>query len=211
MKKIFGIKNIIIFVLSASTAIVAINPKGIMPNRTKYHQIIDSVPYPVHDTVPFESLVEVEVPVEVQVPYAVHDTIPTIVDTNEILKDYLAKIEVKEKLTLPNKQGTIELTETVSKNKIVDRTFVADIKPIIKKDTIYTPQPKKGQFFAGFDARFDRPNVVELLGLGLVYKDKSDKLYKVDIGVSNRVDQNNTGKFVPYIGGGVFWKVKGKS
>ena len=210
MKKIFGIKNIIIFVLSASTAIVAINPKGIMPNRTKYHQIIDSVPYPVHDTVPFESLVEVEVPVEVQVPYAVHDTIPTIVDTNEILKDYLAKIEVKEKLTLPNKQGTIELTETVSKNKIVDRTFVADIKPIIKKDTIYTPQPKKGQFFAGFDMRFDKPNVVELLGVGLVYKDKSDKLYKIDIGVSNRVDQNNTGAFTPYFGGGVYWKVKVK-
>ena len=57
MKKIFGIKNIIIFVLSASTAIVAINPKGMMPNRTKYHKIVDSIPYPVHDTIPFESLV----------------------------------------------------------------------------------------------------------------------------------------------------------
>lgn len=210
MKKYFGIKNIIILVLSASTTIVAINPMGVMPNRTEYHEIIDSIPYAVHDTIPFESLVEVEVPVDVPIPYAVHDTVLTPVDTNAILKDYLVRVEVKETLTLPNKQGTIDLTEVVSGNKIIDRTFVADVKQIVKKDTIYTPQPKKGQFFAGFDMRFDKPNVVELLGVGLVYKDKSDKLYKVDIGVSNRVDQNNTGAFTPYFGGGVYWKVKVK-
>lgn len=210
MKKIFGIKNIIIFVLSASTAIVAINPKGIMPNRTKYHKIVDSIPYPVHDTIPFESLVEVEVPVEVRIPYAVHDTVPTIVDTNAILKDYLAKVESKERLTLPNKQGTIDLVETISQNKIIDRTFVANIKPTIKKDTIYQPEPKKTQFFVGFDARFDQPNVVELLGLGFVLKDKSDRLYKIDLGVSNRVKELNTGEFVPYVGGGVYWKIKVK-
>jgi hypothetical protein len=69
MKKYLDIRNIIIILLIATTAIVAINPKGIIPNRTKYHQIIDSVPYPVHDTIFVDSLVEVEVdvPYEVQI------------------------------------------------------------------------------------------------------------------------------------------------
>ena len=64
MKKLLEVRNILILTLAASTALVAINPRGIMPNRTVYHQKIDSIPYPVHDTVPYE----VEVEVEVEVP-----------------------------------------------------------------------------------------------------------------------------------------------
>ena len=67
MKKYLDIRNIIILVLLASTALVATNPGGFMPNRVKHLHIIDSIPYPVHDTIPVEVEVEVEVPVEVEI------------------------------------------------------------------------------------------------------------------------------------------------
>ncbi len=209
MKKYLDIKNIIILLLIASTAIVVINPKGIIPNRTKYHQVIDSIPYPVHDTITVDSLVEVEVevPVEVNVPYAVHDTVPMPVDTAAILKDFYAKNEIKDKLTLPNGLGTVELTETVSQNKILSRSFDAKVKQKVVKDTIYTPEPKKTQMYFGFDANFDKPNVVRLMGLGLILKDKSDRLYKVSAGVNNTVVNGLNGEFQPYVGGGVYWKI----
>ena len=67
MKKYLDIRNIIILVLLASTALVAVNPGGIIPNRIKHLHRIDSIPYPVHDTLPVEVEVEVQVPVEVEV------------------------------------------------------------------------------------------------------------------------------------------------
>ena len=211
MKKIFDVKNIVIVLLSVLCIIEFINPKGIMPKRmVQSKPIVDSIPYAVHDTIPFEVYSEIEIPV----PIEIHDTIPVPtlipVDTNLILKDYLAKVEIKERLTLPNKQGTIDLTEVISKNKVIDRTFTTNIKPTIKKDTIYTPEPKKTQFFAGLEGKFDKPNVVQILGAGFVLKDKSDRLYKIDIGVANRVTEGSKGEFTPYIGGGVFWKIKVK-
>jgi hypothetical protein len=209
MKKIFDIRNIIILLLLASTAIVAINPRGIMPNRTKYHQKIDSIPYPVYDTVTVDSLVEVEVevPYEVQIPYAVHDTVLTPVDTAAILKIFYTKNETKENLTLPNGLGVIELKETISEDKVLSRSFDAKVKQKIIKDTIYTPEPKKTQMFFGFDANFDKPNVVRLMGLGLILKDKNDRLYKLSTGVNNTVVNGLNGEFQPYVGGGVYWKI----
>lgn len=209
MKKYLDVRNILILLLLASTAIVAINPRGIMPNRTKYHKIVDSIPYPVHDTIMVDSLVEVEVevPFEVEVPYAVHDTVLMHVDTAAILKNFYVKNEVKDNLTLPNGLGVVELTETISQNKVLSRSFEAKVKQKVIKDTIYTPEPKKTQVFFGFDANFDKPNVVRLMGLGLILKDKSDRLYKVSTGVNNTVVNGLTGEFQPYVGGGVYWKI----
>jgi len=212
MKKYLDIRNIIILLLLATTAIIAINPKGIMPNRTKYHHKIDSIPYPVYDTITVDSLVEVavDVPYEVQIPYAVHDTVLMPVDTAVILKNFYAKIETKENLNLPNGLGVIELTETISENKVLSRSFDAKVKQKVVKDTIYTLEPKKTQMYFGFDANFDRLNVVRLMGLGFIIKDKNDRLYKVSTGVNNTVVNGLTGEFQPYVGGGVYWKINVK-
>ena len=32
-------------------------------------------------------------------------------------------------------------------------------------------------------------------------------IYKIDLGVQNNVTDGTSGKFTPYIGGGVYWKV----
>ena len=212
MKKLINISNTIILLLVAILVIVLINPKGIVPNRTLLK--VDSVPYAVYDTVLVDSLVEVEVEVEVPVPYEVEKRveIPVIqpVDTTEIMKIYFAKVPHSEVLMLPNNQGKITITDTISKNSVVNRKFIADIKKMIVKDTIYTKEPKKSQLFFGFEGGFNKVDVVSHIGTGVIFKTKEDKLYHVGVGVANRLTNETNGEFKPYVNGGVFWKIKVK-
>lgn len=216
MKKIFSVRNVIILILLLIAILEFINPKGIMPNRVKIVKG-DSIPYAVHDTISQEVEVEVEVEVPVKVEVEKRVEVPVIqqVDTNEILKVYFAKIENKDVLKLPNNQGTVTITDTISKNSIVNRKFIADIKKMIVTDTVYTKEPKKTEYFLGFDSKFTKPNVVEVMGLGFIIKDKRDRLYKLDAGVTNQVsdpDNNGvSGKLVPYLGGGVYWRIKSRN
>ena len=181
-----------------------------MPNRTTVK--VDSIPYAVHDTVSVDSLVEVQVEVEVPVPYEVEKIVEVPVyqkiDTMEILKIHFAKVQHKEVLTLPNNQGTVTLIDTISKNSIVNRQFIADVKRMIVKDTIYTKEPKKNQLFFGLGGGFNRENVVSHIGTGILFKTKDDKIFHVGVGVANRVLDGTSGTFTPYVDGGVYWKLK---
>ena len=213
MKKIFDIRNIIILVLTASTALVAVNPGGIMPNRVKHLHVIDSVPYPVHDTVPVEVEVEVpvEVPVEVQVEKLVEVPVYQKVDTAEILKIYTAKVEHKDVILLPNNQGTVAVADVISQNKVVSRTINSKITPKTIRDTIYTPLPRKNEVYFGFFGGLSKPDVIPSIGTGIMIKTKDDKIIHGGIGVYNRViDGGTSGSFTPYISGGVYWKFKFK-
>ncbi len=210
MKKIFDIRHVVILILLLLMGLMFINPKGILPNRKELVIKTDSIPYAVHDTIPeeVEVEVEVEVPVEVEVEKRIEIPVIQPVDTTEILKIYFAKIQHKDVLTLPDNQGTISITDTISKNSIVNRKFIADVKKMIVKDTIYTPEPRKTQVYFGFDAKFDKPNVVNLMGLGVVLKTKDEKLYKIGVGMANNITDGTSGTLTPYLGGGVYWKVK---
>lgn len=210
MKKFLDIKNIIITILTIIIIFVIVNPKGIMPNRTTLK--VDSIPYAVHDTIPIDSLVEVEVqievPIEIEVEKKVEVPVYQPVDTMEILKVHFAKVQHKEVLTLPNNQGTVTLIDTISKNSIVNRKFIADVKRMIVKDTIYTKEPKKNQLFFGFNGGLNKENVVSHIGTGVLFKTKDDKIFHVGVGVANRLLDGTTGTFTPYVDGGVYWKLK---
>ena len=214
MKKIFSVQNIIILILLILAVLEFINPKGIMPHRT--YTIRDTVGYevPVHDTVGVEVPVEVPVEVEKQVPYAVHDTVPVDkpIDTAAILNALGQKIIKKDVLKLPNNIGTVTIFDTISNSRIVGRSFKSDVKQKIVKDTVFTPLPRVSEFYFGVDAKFDKPNVVNLMGVSVLLKDKDNKhLYKLGVGVTNRVDDQGTnGSLTPYIGGGVYWRVRTK-
>lgn len=183
-----------------------------MPNRTV--SIRDTVGFevPVHDTVEVESLVEVEIPVEVQVPYAVHDTVPVDkpIDTTALLNAIGMKMFKKDVLKLPNNIGTVILFDTISNSRIVGRSFKSDVKQKIVRDTMYTPIPRQNEMYFGIDAKFDKPNVINIVGVSVLFKNKDDRhMYRLGVGVTNRVDDEGTnGKLVPFIGGGVYWKVK---
>lgn len=211
MKNILDIRNIIIALLAIVAVVEFINPKGIMPHRTL--TIRDTVGYevPVHDTVGVEVPYEVEVPVEVEklVPFAVHDTIEAKVDTNYIVNQYLnSKNIFTNTYKFTANQGSITIVDTISKNKIIGRKYTTKITPT--RDTVRLPAIFKNEFYVGIDGRFDKPNVVQLLGFGFIMKTKENLLYKIDLGVQNQVTDGTNGRFVPYIGGGVYWKVPTK-
>lgn len=211
MKKIFDIRHIIIVILLLVAAVEFINPKGIMPHRTQI--VRDTVGYevPVHDTIPQE--VEVEVPVQVEVekpvPYAVHDTVEAKVDTNLIVNNYLnSKNIFTNTYKFPKQQGSITITDTISKNKIIGRKYTTKITPIT--DTLRFPEPFKRQVFGGIEAGMNRPDFVSSVGVGFLINSKSDRIYQLGFGVSNRTFDGTNGEFHPYIKGGVYWKIKVK-
>ena len=177
-----------------------------MPHRT--FAVHDTVGIPVHDTVGVEVPVNVEVPIEVEkpVPYAVHDTLTIKADTNAIVEQYLnSKNVFTNTYKFIGGQGSITITDTISKNKILGRKYITKITP--RTDTLRLPAIFKREVFVGIDTRFDKPNFIQLLGLGVIYKTKENMIYKIDLGVENRVTDGTNGKFTPYIGGGVYWKV----
>lgn len=208
MKKLLDVRHFIILILLLIAAIEFINPKGIMPHRTSIQ--VDSIPYAVHDTIPVDSLVEVEV--EVPVPYEVEKRVEvpvqTPIDTNEILKIYFTKTSYKDIITLPNNVGTLTITDSISKNTVVNRKFIADVKKFIIKDTVYTKEPKKTEMFFGFEGAWNQNDYISHLGTGVLLKTKEDKVYHLGIGVANRVTDGTNGTFTPYVNGGVYWKIK---
>jgi hypothetical protein len=208
MKKIFDIKHIIILILLLISILEFLNPKGIMPNRTVIVRDTVGFEVPVHDTIEVEVPVEVEVPYEIEkpVPYAVHDTLLQQVDTNNIINQYLnSKNIFTNTFKFSNNQGSITVVDTISKNKIIGRQYIPKITP--RTDTLRLPAIFKREVFVGIDTRLDKPNLIQLLGLGIIYKTKQNMIYKIDLGVQNNVTEGTSGKFTPYIGGGVYWKV----
>ena len=182
-----------------------------MPNRTIAIHDTVGIEVPVHDTIPQEVEVEVEVPVEVQVekpvPYAVHDTIQAVVDTNLIVNQYLNSFNVfTNTYKFDKKQGSITITDTISKNKIVGRKYTTKITPIT--DTLYLPEPFKRKVFFGIEGGFNQADFMNSVGAGLLINSKSDKIYNLGIGVNNRTTDGTNGEFTPYIRGGVYWKIK---
>lgn len=213
MKKHLTSKNFTIVALIILLFLSFFNPGGYLPNRiiTK----IDSIPYPVHDTISVDSLVEVEVqievPVEVEVEKKVEVPVLTPVDTTEILKIHFAKVPHREVLTLPNNEGTVTIMDTISKNSVVNRKFISDIKRMIVKDTIYTKEPKKGQMFFGINGGLTKNDVMSHIGGGILYKTKDDKIFHIGLGVANRILDGTSGEFTPYVDGGVYWKIRKKN
>lgn len=211
MKKIFDIRHIIIVILLLVAAVEFINPKGIMPHRTLLK--VDSIPYAVHDTIPVDSLVEVEVevPYEIEVekpvPYAVHDTIQTLVDTSAIVSGYLNSVNVfTNTYKFDKKQGSITITDTISNNKLIGRKYTTKITPRV--DTLRIPEPFKRKVYAGLEGGFNSADFVNFIGVGMMVNSKSNKIYNLGIGVNNKTTDGTNGSFTPYIRGGVYWKIK---
>ena len=137
--------------------------------------------------------------------------IPAIIDTAALLKDYYSKVLYKDVLVLPDSLGTVAVTDTISQNKILGRTFNANVKQRTIKETLIVKELPKTQVYYGFTGGFNKVDVVANLGAGVLIKSKSDKIYQLGIGVANKVGTDGTnGVLTPFIGGGVFWKIKFK-
>jgi hypothetical protein len=212
MKKFIDIKTIFIFLLLILIVLLILNPRNFLSRKQNVVEkiMVDSIPYPVHDTIPYEVEVEVEVEVPVEVEVRVEVPVVQQVDTAAILKDFYIKNQQKETLLLPNNLGKIFLDQTITQNKVVSTEFKAEIKPTIKNDTILIPEPKKNQLYFGLESGLSRQDHISNIGVGLLFKTKEDKIFKVTGGVANRLQTNVTGVFYPYLEGGVYWRLKNK-
>ncbi len=214
MKKLLNLKNIAIAVLIAIILLEYFNPGGKMPGRTvridgqKYEVIKHEI-----DTVEVEK-VKVVTKKGADIVHEVIDVDTLVlkelvnVDSAAILKDYLAKVIYNDTLRLPDSLGTIALVDTIHKNRILGRTFDAKVKQREIKETLIVKELPKTQVFYGFTGGFNKADVVSNVGAGLLVKTKKDKIYNLGIGVSNRVTDGTNGSLSPYIGGGVYWKIK---
>jgi hypothetical protein len=212
MKKFLNIKNIALLVL---IAIVVFQQCG--GNKTKTGEIVkvDGKKYELlkheidtievvktkvvtkkGDDIYHETIVEKEV------------LIPAVIDTAALLKNYYAKVLYKDVLVLPDSLGTVAVTDTISQNKILGRTFNASVKQRTIKETTIVKELPKTKLFYGFEGGFNKEDVVSHIGMGILVNTKSDKIFNLGVGVANRVVDGTNGGLTPYINGGVYWKIR---
>ena len=214
MKKLLNLKNITIAVLVVIVLLEYFNPGGKMPGRTVR---IDGKKYEVikHDIDTFE-VVKTKV-VTKKGADIYHETIvekevviPAIVDTAALLKDFFAKNVYKDTLRLPDSLGMVAVTDTITQNKILGRTFNASVKQREIKETLIVKELPKTQVYYGFNGGFNKADVVSNVGAGVIVKTKKDKIYQLGAGVANRTVDGTNGSLSPYVGAGVYWKIKFK-
>ena len=217
MKKFVNFKNIAIAALIIYILLQWFNPGGVMPGGRTIR--IDGKKYEVlkHtiDTIEVEKVKVVTKKGE-DIVHEVIDVDTLVlkemvnVDSAAILKDYLAKIVYKDTLILDGGLGTIALTDTITKNRILGRTWDAKVKERIIKEEMIVKEPARNQVYYGLNAGFNREDYVSAVGAGLILKTKKDKIYNLNIGVNNRTVDGTNGSFSPYVGFGTYWKIKVK-
>ena len=212
MKKLLNFKNIVIAALIIFVLLEWFNPGGVMPGKKVF---IAGKAYEVikHDIDTIDIVKTKVVTKKGEDIY--HETIkeviiPTIVDTQALLHDYFAKNIYKDTLQLPDSLGTIAMIDTITQNKILGRTFNASVKQRTIKETMIVKELPKTQVYYGLTGGFNKADVVSNIGAGLLIKTKKDKIYNLGIGVANRVTDGTNGTLSPYIGAGVYWKIKFK-
>ena len=212
MKKLLNFKNIVIAALIVFVLLEWFNPGGVMPGKKVF---IAGKAYEVikHDIDTIDIVKTKVVTKKGEDIY--HETIkeviiPTIVDTQALLHDYFAKNIYKDTLQLPDSLGTIAMIDTITQNKILGRTFNASVKQRTIKETTIVKELPKTQVYYGLTGGFNKADVVSNIGAGLLIKTKKDKIYNLGIGVANRVTDGTNGTLSPYIGAGVYWKIKFK-
>jgi hypothetical protein len=119
-------------------------------------------------------------------------------DSERIIREYHQKVLYKDKLVLENDLGTIELTDTISMNKIIGRKWNAQIKERTITDTKIVKELPKNQVYIGGQAIVGNSNV--LVGPQLTLKTKKDNMY----GAGMLIDGHGN----KYLGVSVGWKIR---
>lgn len=125
------------------------------------------------------------------------------IDTANILIDFFTKVVFKDTLMLPDSVGFVFLIDTISQNKLQTRTFTAKyIERTIRETSVLKELPKNEYYF-GFNTNIDKVSLINSLGTSILFKHKkNNNIYQLSTGLS----QTN-GNIIPYVGGGVYFKI----
>jgi hypothetical protein len=118
-------------------------------------------------------------------------------DSERIVREYHSKVLYKDKLVLENGLGTIDITDTISMNKIIGRKWNAQIRERTITDTKIVKELPKNQVYIGAQTIIGNSNV--MAGPQLTLKTKKDNMY----GAGLLIDGNGN----KYLGVSVGWKI----
>ena len=211
---------VVILLMRACSGDSSTDPKDIVKVDGKDYELLEQK----IDTVFIEKTIEVPkyVPKYITKVETVTVEVPADVDSLKVVEDYYAKYIVKDTLNLTYDFGpeiTIDsigtkpnpslgfgyLTDTISQNKILSRKIEWNFQiPTIYNTKIVKELPKR-QFYYGVGADFNKTDFIQSAKFGVLYKDKKDKIFGLNLGVLNT--NNNV---TPYIGGSLYWKLSFK-
>jgi hypothetical protein len=208
---------VVILLMRACSGDSSTDPKDIVKVDGKDYELLEQK----IDTVFIEKTIEVPkyVPKYITKVETVTVEVPADVDSLKVVEDYYAKYIVKDTLNLTYDFGpeiTIDsigtkpnpslgfgyLTDTISQNKILSRKIEWNFQiPTIYNTKIVKELPKR-QFYYGVGADFNKTDFIQSAKFGILYKDKKDKIFGLNLGVLN--SNNNV---TPYVGGSLYWKL----
>ena len=132
-------------------------------------------------------------------------TKPTALDTVSILQAYYPKNAFKDVLVLPEKQGKVIITDTISHNRLASRSWVADITPRVVKEVVEVPAPKIREYYLGPEFSTNFRSINNWYSLNLLVKNKSNHIIKIGGGVNMRDGIDGPR---PWMAAGFFFKIK---
>ena len=109
-------------------------------------------------------------------------TAPTALDTIAILQQYYPKNVHKETITLEDGVGSIQITDTISHNRLVSRKWLADVKPQIKEKIVEIYRPKTVQWYMGPNITTNFTQPIQSFGISIVRKSLNDNLIQFQVG-----------------------------
>ena len=129
----------------------------------------------------------------------------TALDTTAILQQYYPKNVHKETITLEDGVGTIQITDTISHNRLVSRKWLADVKPKVKERIVEIYRPKTVQWYIGpnFTSNVKQPFLS--FGASVLRKGLSDNIFQISIGTTVH---EGVASPTPYFGFGGYFKIK---
>jgi hypothetical protein len=131
---------------------------------------------------------------------------PIITDTVEFINDNNRKTVYYDTLNLTNNNGTISIIDTIFRNEIYGRSWIAKINEKTVKETTIVKELPKNQLYVGGSIGFNKTDLIHNISTSLLFKTKKDNIYQLSAGLTNNINGNmlNT----PYYGAGIFWKIK---
>lgn len=203
MKKLITLPNLLILILVGIIVFDRCSPSK-KPEIIK----IDGKPYELIkwkiDTQEVEKKIIIKKPGDmIFKDTTIYVEVPQKVDTVKILRQFFAKNVYRDTLKLPDSLGFVSMLDTISQNKILYRTFSAEVKERIITDTKIVKDLPKTQVYLGVNSQFSKPNFVNSVGGSILLKTKRDKIFQLGGGVTSD-------NLSPYINGGIYWKIKFK-
>jgi hypothetical protein len=189
-------------------------PETIKIDGKKYEVVDHKI-----DTVFIDKIIKVPQYVPKYITKVETITVPVNVDTLAILKDYFAVYSVNDTINLtyefndrvkdslgnkPNPTlGYGIITDRITQNKIDSRDITWNFSIPTIYDTKIVKEPAKNQLYYGFNMGVNKQDIFSSIGGGLIFKNKKDNMYQLNLGVTNA-----TNGVSPYMGLGMYWKIK---